>query len=54
MAEGVETTAQADELRALGCDSAQGFLFARPLPEDEVGTLLDRADGEREYSLNGS
>jgi diguanylate cyclase (GGDEF)-like protein len=54
MAEGVETVAQADELRALGCDSAQGFLFARPLPEDEIGTLLDRADGEREYSLNGS
>jgi diguanylate cyclase (GGDEF)-like protein len=54
MAEGVETIAQADELRALGCDSAQGFLFARPLPEAEIATLLDGADGEREYSLNGS
>jgi EAL domain-containing protein (putative c-di-GMP-specific phosphodiesterase class I) len=29
-AEGVETQAQADALRALGCDSLQGYLFGRP------------------------
>ncbi len=53
MAEGVETAAQADELRALGCDSAQGFLFSRPLPEEDVESLLQGADDERHLSLNG-
>lgn len=32
VAEGVETEAQLAELRRLGCDFAQGFLFSRPLP----------------------
>jgi len=32
VAEGVETAAQRDALRALGCDRAQGFLLARPMP----------------------
>ena len=35
-AEGVETEAQFHELRRLGCDSLQGFLFARPESADEV------------------
>ena len=29
-AEGVETQAQRDEVTAIGCDSAQGYFFARP------------------------
>jgi diguanylate cyclase len=32
VAEGVETPAQRDRLRALGCDAAQGFLYGRPAP----------------------
>jgi EAL domain-containing protein (putative c-di-GMP-specific phosphodiesterase class I) len=32
VAEGVETQAQLDALRAEGCDQAQGYLIARPNP----------------------
>jgi EAL domain-containing protein (putative c-di-GMP-specific phosphodiesterase class I) len=39
-AEGVETVAQWQRLRQLGCDSMQGFLFARPLPPDDVPAAL--------------
>jgi diguanylate cyclase (GGDEF)-like protein/PAS domain S-box-containing protein len=35
-AEGVETEAQAQILRGIGCDVFQGFLFARPLAADGV------------------
>jgi diguanylate cyclase (GGDEF)-like protein/PAS domain S-box-containing protein len=40
VAEGVETRAQADALRALGCRRGQGFLFSKPLPADEAERLL--------------
>jgi len=35
VAEAVETTAQADMLRAMGCDTIQGYVFAAPMMEDE-------------------
>ena len=38
VAEGVETVGQLGVLRELHCDFAQGFLFARPLPYDELVT----------------
>jgi EAL domain-containing protein (putative c-di-GMP-specific phosphodiesterase class I) len=41
-AEGVETIAQLDLLRAAGCNQAQGFLFSRPVPAAEVAKLLAR------------
>jgi diguanylate cyclase (GGDEF)-like protein/PAS domain S-box-containing protein len=39
-AEGVEEPQQLAGLRALGCDLAQGFLFAEPRPADEIEELL--------------
>jgi diguanylate cyclase (GGDEF)-like protein len=44
-AEGVEETAQLMELRAHGCSSVQGFLFAEPMSAADVDQLfLDQAD----------
>ncbi|MFJ2442859.1 putative bifunctional diguanylate cyclase/phosphodiesterase [Streptomyces sp. NPDC087658] len=38
--EGVETGAQADHLRRLGCDTAQGWYYARPGPPEQLHRLL--------------
>jgi diguanylate cyclase (GGDEF)-like protein len=39
-AEGVETSELAESLIAMGCDVAQGYYFARPLPSDEAYAYL--------------
>jgi diguanylate cyclase (GGDEF)-like protein/PAS domain S-box-containing protein len=41
-AEGVETGPQADRLRALGCDTAQGWYYAPALPPERIGRELTR------------
>ena len=40
VAEGIETEAQFEILRSMGCDIGQGYLFARPLPEPDAARLL--------------
>jgi diguanylate cyclase (GGDEF)-like protein len=40
VAEGIETSEQVADLRELGCPLGQGFLFARPLPPEEIDSLL--------------
>ena len=40
VAEGVETPEQHQQLLELGCDSCQGYYFARPMSVDALDTLL--------------
>ena len=40
VAEGVETAGQRDRLRELGCDYAQGYFFAKPMPASDFEKLL--------------
>jgi EAL domain-containing protein (putative c-di-GMP-specific phosphodiesterase class I) len=40
LAEGVDTVGQATWLARTGCDAAQGFLFARPVPASQLFPLL--------------
>jgi EAL domain-containing protein (putative c-di-GMP-specific phosphodiesterase class I) len=37
--EGVETGTQAEQLREIGCDTAQGWYYARPGPPEQLHTL---------------
>lgn len=42
VAEGVETQAVADTLRAMGCDQAQGYLFSQAIPMPELLAMIGR------------
>ena len=44
VAEGVETREQLTELRDLGCDIAQGYLFSRPISASELTKWLARTE----------
>jgi diguanylate cyclase (GGDEF)-like protein len=45
VAEGIETAEQLAILKSLGCHYVQGFLFARPLPADQLRRRLLGAEG---------
>jgi len=48
VAEGVETIEQVRTLRQLGCDFAQGFFFAKPVPARELPEVLARVPAWRQ------
>ena len=41
ISEGVETDEQIDALRSIGCDFIQGFVWGRPLSEEDAEKLID-------------
>lgn len=43
IAEGVETEEMRDLLRSFGCDAAQGYLYSRPVPAQDIERLLRQA-----------
>lgn len=49
VAEGVETSGQANYLRSIHCHLAQGYLFDKPLPHDDFEKCLT---GEKKYDPN--
>lgn len=41
LSEGVETQEQSDFLKEIECDMAQGFLFSKPVPREELEKMLN-------------
>ncbi|MBQ9766542.1 MAG: GGDEF domain-containing protein [Lachnospiraceae bacterium] len=43
IAEGVETVGQADFLKSIGCEYIQGYLYSKPLPEEDFEEVLKKS-----------
>ena len=54
VAEGIETPAQFEALRALGCDLGQGYLLSRPLSGDDFARHWLSRDGQQHHGLEGA
>gem|GEM_PF-2256939 len=52
VAEGVETLEQYNYFKSEGCDLAQGYYFSRPVPVDQIASLLDRTEWDVEKADN--
>jgi EAL domain-containing protein (putative c-di-GMP-specific phosphodiesterase class I) len=46
LGEGIETKAQLERLRLLGCELGQGFLFSPAVPDGEIAIMLARMLGD--------
>ncbi|MDM5130789.1 EAL domain-containing protein [Aeromonas piscicola] len=47
VAEGVESLAVLQQLKALGCDYAQGYLIAKPMPAEQFQSWVSEFDSDR-------
>lgn len=54
VAEGVETEAQRNHLVACGCDLLQGYLFARPMPPEQVLATYGSSNSSRKLSTDAA
>ena len=52
VAEGVETDAQLQMLRQMGCDEAQGYLLGRPMSAADLALRLDQDTRPRTYPVS--
>ncbi|MCB1738380.1 MAG: PAS domain S-box protein [Gammaproteobacteria bacterium] len=54
VAEGVETDLQAQQLMRLGCNAVQGYLTGRPMPADDIASMLSQPHETQLSALIGS
>jgi EAL domain-containing protein (putative c-di-GMP-specific phosphodiesterase class I) len=50
VAEGVESEAEAQALRRIGCDELQGYLYGRPMPGDRLASWLRDRISEEQFA----
>ncbi len=53
IAEGIETIHQLHQLRILGCEYGQGYLFSRPVPAEDAGKMLETKTRFEETIMQG-